>query len=93
MVTQNDMTGKVDVFAFALVVMYMYKRYHILQKVVTEGKTSYRDFSAQHRQNLQLQLMLSVSTVLSSLVKKSCSSESYSFKNCKNSLFQSNIFA
>jgi hypothetical protein len=39
--TEEDITGKVDTFAFGLVIMYLYKGYHILVKVINNWNTSY----------------------------------------------------
>ncbi|KAL4222455.1 hypothetical protein ACF0H5_018495 [Mactra antiquata] len=56
--TQNDITGAVDVFAFALVIMYMYKGYHIMVKVITNGQTNYNNMDADRKRSLHLNLMI-----------------------------------
>ncbi|XP_060589302.1 myosin light chain kinase family member 4-like, partial [Ruditapes philippinarum] len=39
-VRKLDITGKVDTFAFGLVIMFLYKGYHILVKFIDNGKQS-----------------------------------------------------
>lgn len=56
----SELTGKIDVFAFGLVVMYMYKGVHMLVRVITEGKENYNSYSPMERQLLQNRLMLHV---------------------------------
>lgn len=58
--TETIVTGKVDVFGMALVVMYMYKKYHILLKMITEGKESYHGFDPTFRESLQFKLIIQV---------------------------------
>lgn len=59
-ITEADITGKVDVFAFGLVIMYMYKRYHLLQKWITQGQTTYKNYEDGIRMLLQQNLMIQV---------------------------------
>ncbi|XP_045168839.2 uncharacterized protein LOC123531709 [Mercenaria mercenaria] len=56
--TEADITGKVDTFAFGLVIMFMYKGYHILVKVINNGKTSYDGIDAQTRRLMHMNLMM-----------------------------------
>ncbi|XP_053373323.1 uncharacterized protein LOC123531313 isoform X2 [Mercenaria mercenaria] len=55
--TEADVTGKVDTFAFGLVIMYLYKGYHILVKVINNGKTSYDGIDAETKRLLHMSLM------------------------------------
>ena len=56
-ITEADITGKHDVYASSLVIMYMYEKVHVLQRLITGGKTSYADIPLEARQLLQINLM------------------------------------
>ncbi|WAQ94036.1 hypothetical protein MAR_006507 [Mya arenaria] len=74
--SEKDVTGKVDVFAFALVIMYIYKGYHILQKLITKGQTSYANILPEQQQLLQTQLLVQLAsdnTFITNLIPDECS--------------------
>ncbi|WAQ94040.1 hypothetical protein MAR_006511 [Mya arenaria] len=53
-VSEGDVTCKVDVFSFGLVIMYIYKGCHILQKLIPQGQTSYKNFPREQQHLLQI---------------------------------------
>lgn len=55
--SEADITGKVDTFAFGLVIMYLYKHYHILVKVINNGNTSYEGLDMPTKRLLHMQLV------------------------------------
>ncbi|XP_052226813.1 uncharacterized protein LOC127841780 isoform X1 [Dreissena polymorpha] len=58
--SDDDITGKSDIFAFALVVMFLYKGYHILQHVLTNGQSSYEAYTPEQRQSLHMSMIVQV---------------------------------
>ncbi|XP_060589283.1 uncharacterized protein LOC132744552 [Ruditapes philippinarum] len=63
--SREDITGKVDTFAFGLVIMFLFKGYHILVKFITNGNLNYNGISkdklSQMRRKL-IELMADSST-------------------------------
>lgn len=59
--TEADITGKVDTFAMGLVIMYLYKGYHILVKVINNGNTTYEGIDGEVRKIMHYHLMTLVS--------------------------------
>ena len=58
--TEDDITGKVDVFALFLVILYMYSKKHVLLSLMTNGKGSYSGYSLEERQAIHMQLIVMV---------------------------------
>ena len=56
----SSLTGKMDVFSLALVTMYMYMKYHILVKMVTQGADNYNGYNVTDIQTFHLKLMVQV---------------------------------
>ncbi|KAK3108730.1 hypothetical protein FSP39_014351 [Pinctada imbricata] len=47
-------TGKADVFAFALVIMFMYQKTHVLMHFFTQGKSSYKEVPDPNKLRLNI---------------------------------------
>ena len=60
---QEDITGKVDVFALFLVIGYMYEKKHVLLSLITQGKGNYHGLAANLKKELQIQLIVMVSHI------------------------------
>ena len=58
--TEDDITGKVDIFALFLVILYMYSKKHVLLSLMTNGKGSYSGYSLEERKTIQMQLIVMV---------------------------------
>ena len=58
--TEDDITGKVDVFALFLVILYMYSKKHVLLSLMTKGKGSYSGYSLEERKAIQMQMIVMV---------------------------------
>ena len=57
---EDDITGKVDVFALFLVIGYMYGKKHVLLSLVTNGNGSYYGLAPEVKKQLQTQLIVMV---------------------------------
>ncbi|KAK3592000.1 hypothetical protein CHS0354_031506 [Potamilus streckersoni] len=56
--TNNQITGKVDVFALGLTVLFLHQKKHVLLNLLTEGQNSYNGLPMEKKKLLQLQLLL-----------------------------------
>ncbi|XP_052759599.1 myosin light chain kinase, smooth muscle-like [Mya arenaria] len=75
-VSEGDVTCKVDVFSFGLVIMYIYKGCHILQKLIPQGQTSYKNFPREQQHLLQILMQLAnedTCTFIKNLIPDECS--------------------
>ena len=57
---QEDITGKVDVFALSLVIGYMYGKKHVLLSLITQGRGNYNGLTPEERKEHQTQLIVMV---------------------------------
>ncbi|XP_033761755.1 protein kinase 3-like [Pecten maximus] len=73
---ESDLTGKVDIFAMALTMMYAYEKSHVLIKYATNGDNIYRD--AEKQSEFQVNLLVDLCSNLDlalSLMPKSVSTD------------------
>ncbi|OWF40501.1 cAMP-dependent protein kinase catalytic subunit gamma [Mizuhopecten yessoensis] len=73
---ESDITGKADIFALALTLMYAYERSHVLMKYITKGDNFYRD--ADKQPELQVNLLVELCSNLDlalSLMPKAVSTD------------------
>lgn len=57
---QEDITGKVDVFALFLVIGFMYGKKHVLLSLITHGRGNYHGMTAEQKKGLQTELIVMV---------------------------------
>jgi hypothetical protein len=55
--SREDITGKVDTFAFGLVIMFLFKGYHILVKFITNGNLNYNGISKDKLSQMRRKLI------------------------------------
>ncbi|KAK3591999.1 hypothetical protein CHS0354_031505 [Potamilus streckersoni] len=60
--TNSQLTGKVDVFALGLTVLFLHQKKHVLLNLVTGGRNSYNGFQLEKKKLLQLKLMIYLAT-------------------------------
>ncbi|OWF40503.1 cAMP-dependent protein kinase catalytic subunit gamma [Mizuhopecten yessoensis] len=68
---ESDITGKADIYALALTLMYAYERSHVLVKFITKGDNFYRDADKQPKLqvNLLVELCSNLDLALSQMPK------------------------
>lgn len=72
---QEDITGKVDVFALFLVIGYMYEKKHVLLSLITQGKGNYHGLAVEQKKELQIQLIVMLASDgadVDALINDSC---------------------
>ncbi|KAL3832516.1 hypothetical protein ACJMK2_024151 [Sinanodonta woodiana] len=53
----EQITGKVDIFALGLTVLFMFDKQHVLLHKMTDGKVSYKDLSIEEKKKLDFHLL------------------------------------